>query len=154
MDALVRLTHIALQLMLARRTGWILNIASLAGCQPVPYMSVYGATKAFVLEFSLSLWEEVRRKGVVVTCVCPGPVKTGFFSRGGFEARMEDFTRLSATADWVAEEAYWALVNGRPVFIPGRLNRVSAFLQRFVPMKVVTKLAGKVLRPRTPEGVP
>lgn len=148
MDALVRLTHLALQPMLARRSGWIMNIASLAAFQPTPYMGAYGATKAFVLQFSLSLWEEVRRQGVVVTCVCPGPVRTGFFSRGGYEARMKDFTRLSTTADWVAEKAYRALVRKKPVCMPGGFNRLLVFTQRFVPLKVIAKLAGKVLGPR------
>ncbi len=144
MSALVRLTHLVLPEMLSGRRGWIMNIASAAAFQPTPYMGVYGATKAFVLSFSMSLWEEVRRAGVVVTCVCPGPVRTGFFDRGGYEAR-HDFTRFAVEADWVADRAYRALVRKKPVFIPDRLNRLSRFLQRFIPLKAVAKLAGKVL---------
>jgi uncharacterized protein len=147
MAALVRLTHLVLPGMLARRRGWIMNIASTAGFQPTPYMTVYGATKAFVKQFSLGLWEEVRRQGVVVTCVCPGPVKTGFFTRGGYETRMKDFTRLSADADSVAQTAYRALSKGKPACIPGCLNALGAFIQRFVPLSGVTRLAGKILGP-------
>lgn len=147
MNALVRLTHLALPGMLARRRGWIMNIASLAGFQPTPYMTVYGATKAFVKQFSLGLWEEVRRRGVVVTCVCPGPVKTGFFSRGGYETRMKDFTRLAAEAGAVAQTAHRALSRKKPVCVPGRLNALGVFLERFAPLSAVTRLAGKVLGP-------
>ncbi len=147
MDALARLTHLALPAMLARRTGWIMNIASMAGFQPTPYMGVYGATKAFVRDFSLALREEVRRRGVVVTCVCPGPVRTGFFSRGGYEARMKDFDRFSVDADWVAGKAFRALARGRALCVPGATNKAALFLQRFAPLTFVTRVSGRVLGP-------
>jgi short-subunit dehydrogenase len=148
MAALVHLTHSALPAMLSRRRGWIMNVASALGFQPAPYMAVYGATKAFVLGFSMSLWEEVRQAGVVVTCVCPGPVKTEFLDRGGCETRKQEFTRFAVTADRVAEASYRALIRKKPFCVPDRLNRLSVFLQRFVPLKTVAKLSGRVLGPR------
>lgn len=147
MTALVRLTHWALPQMLSRRSGWIVNVASAAAFQPTPYMGVYGATKSFVLNFSMSLWEEVRRAGVVVTCVCPGPVETEFFDRGGYETRKQGFTRLAVRADWIAEQSYKALIKKKAFCLPGRVNAAGAFLNRFVPLKAVTKLVGKVLGP-------
>ena len=147
MNALVRLTHLALPGMLARCRGWIMNLASLASFQPTPYMTVYGATKAFVKQFSLGLGEEVRRRGVVVTCICPGPVKTGFFSRGGYETRMKDFTRLAAEADAVAQIAYRALLKKKPLCVPGRLNALGVFLERFAPTSALTRAAGRILGP-------
>ncbi len=147
MDAVTRLTHLALPAMLARRSGWILNVASMAGFQPTPHMGVYGATKAFVRNFSLALREEVRRRGVVVSCLCPGPVRTGFFSRGGYEARMKDFDRFSVDADWVAEKAFRALARGRALCVPGAMNQAALFLQRFAPLTFVTRVSGKVLGP-------
>ncbi len=147
MSALVRLTHLVLPEMLSRRRGWIMNIASVAAFQPTPYMGGYGATKSFVLSFSMSLWEEVRRAGIVVTCVCPGPVRTGFFDRGGFQAR-HDFTKLAIEADWLADRACRAMAKKKPVFVPDRLNRSSLLLQRLLPLKAVTRLAGKVLGPQ------
>lgn len=146
MTALVQLTHLALPGMLSRREGWILNVASAAAFQPTPYMAAYGATKAFVLSFSMGLWEEVRRAGVVVTCMCPGPVKTEFFDRGGFLERKQEFTRLSLEPDRIAEVSYSALAGKNPFRLPGRLNALGALLTRFVPLKTVTKLVGKVLR--------
>lgn len=147
MNALLRLTHLVLPRMLTRRSGAIMNIASMAGFQPTPYMSVYGATKAFVLNFSLCLWEEVRRRGIVITCVCPGPVRTGFFSRGGYETRMQDFTRLSHSAEWIAEQSYRALLKKKPFVIPGRLNALAVFFQRFAPRWLTTRVAAFALRP-------
>lgn len=146
--ALVRLTRLVLPEMLSRRRGWILNVASVAGFQPTPYMAVYGATKAFVLNFSMSLWEEVRRKGLVVTCVCPGPVKTEFFDRGGFETRKNEFNRVAVPADRVARAAYQALAKRRPVRVPEWTSRLRLGLQRLIPTPTVTKLAGRILRPR------
>jgi hypothetical protein len=148
MAALVRLTYLALPEMLSRGRGWIMNIASAAAFQPTPHMAIYGATKAFVLSFSMALWEEVRRRGVVVTCICPGPVQTEFFNRGGFETRKQEFTRLAVAADWIAETSYRALLKNKPLCVPDRLNRLSRLLQRFLPLKAMTKLTGKVLRPK------
>ncbi len=146
MTALVRLTHWVLPDMLERRSGWIMNIASTAAFQPTPFMGAYGATKSFVLSLSLALREEVRQKGITVTCVCPGPVKTGFFDRGGFEARR-DFTRLAANADTVAEKSYQALAKKKAVYIPGCLNTIGSVLVRLSPLRVATRMAGKVLGP-------
>lgn len=148
MHALVRLTHGLLPGMLERRSGWILNIASLAGFQPTPYMAVYGATKSFVLDFSMALWQEVRKRGVHVACICPGPVATEFFARGGYEERRADFTKKAADPAWIAEQAYRALVRRKPVLIPGASNKLAAFLQRFAPLKLVTRVSGKLLGPK------
>jgi uncharacterized protein len=149
MHALVRLTHGVLPGMLARRSGWILNIASLAGFQPTPYMGVYGATKSFVLDFSMALWQEVRKRGVHVACICPGPVATEFFDRGGYEERRADFTKKAADPAWIAEQAYRALVRRKPVLIPGASNKLAAFLQRFAPLKLVTKVSAHLLGPKS-----
>lgn len=148
MHALVRLTRGVLPGMLERRSGWVLNIASLAGFQPTPYMAVYGATKSFVLDFSMALWEEVRKRGVHVACICPGPVATEFFDRGGYVERRADFTKKAADPASIAELAYAALVRRRPVVIPGMSNKLAAFLQRFAPLKLVTRVSAKLLGPK------
>ncbi len=147
MTALVRLTHLVLREMVERRTGHVVNIASTAAFQPTPYMSVYGATKAFVLSFSMSAWEEVRRRGVRVTCIAPGPVKTEFFDRGGYESRKALFTRTALDADWLADAVYDKMVQGVPTYVPGLTNKLGAWLQRFVPLRAVTRFSGRLLRP-------
>src|ERR1043166_36373 len=147
-SALIQLTHTILPQMIERRSGAILNIASTAAFQPTPYMAVYGATKSFVLSFSMSLWRELAGTGLRVTCVCPGPVKTEFFDRGGYETRRVDYLKHSVEPDWLADQAFHALANRRAVLIPGFINRLGAFLTRFTPIKTVTRISERLLGPR------
>lgn len=147
MDVLVRLTHIVLPAMLERRCGWILNVASMASFQPCPYMGVYGATKAFVLNHSMALREELRGTGVTVTAVCPAGVKTEFFDRGGFDGRRDQFLSIACEPDFVADKAVNALRKRQAYVIPGLKNRLTVFIQRFVPLTTVTRVAAKILGP-------
>jgi uncharacterized protein len=148
MNAVVRLTHAVLPAMLERKRGHILSIASTAAFQPTPYMAVYGATKSFVLSFSMALWLETRKCGVGVTCVCPGPVATEFFDRGGYESRKGDFSKVAMSADRVALEAIRAMAGRRSVYVPGWKNKIGAIMQRFAPLRTVTRLTGKLLGPK------
>src|SRR5262249_2869360 len=86
--ALVDLTRLYLPAMLERDNGAIINVGSIAAFQPVPYMAVYGATKAFVLSFTEALWAETRGTGVRVTALCPGSTETGFFDIAGENAQV------------------------------------------------------------------
>ncbi|MFQ5411142.1 MAG: SDR family NAD(P)-dependent oxidoreductase [Phycisphaerae bacterium] len=148
MGAVVRLTHLVLPAMCDRGTGAIMNIASTAAYQPTPYMAVYGATKAFVLSFSMAIWEEARRRGVGVTCVCPGPVRTEFFDHGGFESRKAAFSRTGHDSEVIAELAYRQLARGRAAYVPGLLNRIGAVLTRFAPLRIATQASARLLRPK------
>ncbi len=145
MTALVRLTKLVLPEMLDRRSGHIVNLASTAAFQPTAYMAVYGATKSFVLDFSLALWEEVRRKGVRVTCICPGPVRTEFFDHGGFQSQRTRFMRTALDPDRLAGAAFRRIARGRVVYVPGILNKLGAFLVRFGSLKTVTRVTAKLL---------
>lgn len=148
MNAVVRLTRAVLPGMIERQRGHVLSIASTAAFQPTPHMAVYGATKAFVLSFSMGIWQEVRKKGVGVTCVCPGPVETEFFDRGGFESRKGDFSKVAMSPERVAAEAIVALRSRRSVYVPGWKNKIGAVMQRFAPLRTVTRITGKVLGPK------
>jgi short-subunit dehydrogenase len=145
---LVGLTRLLCPEMILRRKGWVLNVASTAAFQPTPYMAVYGATKSFVLDFSMAIGEELRGTGVRVTCLCPGPVRTGFFNRGGYESRAGDFQRLAASADFVARKAIRGLKYGKRVVIPGWMNKLSALVVRLASLKAVTRVSGRILGPR------
>jgi len=114
--AVVDLTHALLPAMLAHGTGTIINVASLGGFQPAPYLAVYGATKAFVLSFSQALAAELRGRGIHVLALCPGPVTTAFFDvLGSREAAIGQ--ELSAEA--VVATALAALENRRSLVVPG-----------------------------------
>lgn len=113
---------------LRQRGGWILNVASIAGFQPVPYMATYAATKAFVLHWSLALDEELRGSGVRALAVCPGPTESQFFRRAGFP-RPPGATR-GQTAEAVVEEALQALHRGRGMVVTGWTHRwVTRFMR-------------------------
>src|SRR5262245_39586770 len=143
--ALVELTHRFLLPMRARKQGTIINVASTAGFQPVPFMATYAASKAFVLSFSEALWEENRQFGVHVMALCPGVTETNFFEA----ARMEQPPmRLAQTPEEVVETAIRGLNRRKGVIISGWPNRLTVFAERVFPRSVVVKIAGKALRGR------
>lgn len=146
--SLVELTHRLLPGMLARGSGRIVNIASTAAFQPTPYFAAYGASKAFVMNFSLALWYELKDRGVGVTCVCPGPVATEFFDRGGLEDQKQAFLKTGMTPEEIADATFRAVAVRRTLVIPGWLNRISTFAPRFGPLRFATRVAAMLLKPR------
>ncbi len=124
-SALVELTGLFLPAMRQRRQGWIMNVASTAAFQPGPLMSVYFASKAFVLHFSEALGEELRNSGISVNAFCPGPTLTEFRAVSN---RRDDLPVEAGVPDaaTVAAAGYAALWQGLRVFIPGLKNRLMA----------------------------
>jgi len=147
-ESLVLLTHAFLPDLRARGRAAILNVASVAGFQPTPYMAVYGATKAFVLSFSEALAEELRGSGVSVGAFCPGPVTTEF---GAVAGTGERFGNVPArlTAEQAALEAILQLERGEVVRVPTALYGFTTRLVSFVPRALVRRLAGRVQRERS-----
>jgi hypothetical protein len=121
---------------LARHRGGILNVGSMAGFLPGPGMTVYYATKAYVLSFSEALHSELKRRGVRVSVLCPGPVPTEFASRAGVTGSLAP-NFLSQPAETVAEAGYHGLMRGERVIIPGLNNRLIALLIRVVPRRLL-----------------
>jgi hypothetical protein len=141
MTALVVLTKLYLPGMLAARNGKILNVASTAAFQPGPLMALYYASKAFVLSFSEAIANELQGTGVSVTALCPGPTATGFQARTGLE-KSRLFQRMKVMdARTVAEAGYRGLMAGKPVVIPGLMNKLLVQSVRFSPRALVTKIA-------------
>ena len=141
--ALMRLTHAALGPMVERGRGGVINVASVGAFQPVPHMATYAATKAFVLHFSEALHEEVKGKGVTVTCLCPGAVKTDFQQVAGVD---ESRLRAWKSADDVVESALKAVSARRAIVMPGLLNRVTAGAVKLMPRFVVRRIAGSMFK--------
>ena len=139
-NAVVALTHMALQGMLARGKGRILNIASTAAFQPGPGMAMYFATKSFVLPFSEAVADEVRGTGVTVTAHCPGATSTNFTETAGNGESLL-FRLGAAPADKVARHAYRSMMKGKAVAIEGLMNWLSAFSVRFSPRALATRVA-------------
>lgn len=150
-NTLTRLTRLVLPGMIARSAGQIVNIASMAGFQPFPYMSAYAATKAFVINLSFGLYEELRDSGVVVTCVCPGTTRTGFFDRGNFVHRRSEILKMGADPAGVAAECVRAIAKQKRLFVPGRGNRLAAAFQRMLPSRFLARLIGRFMKPHPPK---
>ncbi len=129
---------------LSHQGGHILNIASTAAFQPTPHMATYGASKAFLLYWSLALREELRRSGVGVTAVCPGPTATGFGVRAGLAAGTVS-GRFGHTAQQVALMALKGFAGNRPVVICGARNRFLAWFASHTPKAFSARIAGKVI---------
>jgi short-subunit dehydrogenase len=143
-EAVVRLSRLFLPRMVERRRGWVLVLASTASFQPVPYLSTYAATKAFDRFFALGIAAEVARFGVKVTALCPGPTESEFFDvahAGAFKGRG-----TQPAAD-VARLAVEALARGQRTIVPYLGGRFTAFLVRFLPVGLLTRVIEKAARP-------
>ncbi len=141
--SLVELTHLFLQPMLARKQGTIINVASTAAFQPVPFMATYAATKAFVLSFSEALWEENRTRGIQVMALCPGVTETNFFeaARG-----QKPPARVAQTPEEVVDTALRGLAQNRSHIISGWTNYFMTQSERLVPRSLITRVAGRMMR--------
>lgn len=146
--AVVELTHLFLGPMRERKRGTIINVASTAAFQPVPYMATYAATKAFVLSFSEALWEENRLHGVHVMALCPGVTETNFFEAAGMDHPP---MRMIQSAEEVVETALRALQRQKSAVVSGWTNLLAMEAERFFPRTFVTKVVGKAMRSRIEE---
>lgn len=146
--ALMRLTYLFVPAMKERGNGKILNVASIASFQPGPLMSVYYASKAFVLSFSEALAVELKKTGVTVTALCPGPIRTGFEKTANL-AYSGLFKNLKvASAEKVARFGYKKMKKGKVVTIQGGSNRFLVFSTRFAPRSLVRKVVYKIMKLR------
>jgi len=140
-DVNIKAVHILTKLYLAdfekRNSGYIMNVASIAGFLSGPLMSTYYATKGYVLKFSTAIYEELRRKNsnVHISVLCPGPVDTEFNNRAGV-----NFMISGHTGKYVADYALKKMFKKKLLIIPGGLIKTGAFLQRLVPTKLLLKI--------------
>jgi short-subunit dehydrogenase len=144
--SVVDLTKRFLPSMMARRSGRILNIASIAAFLPGPWMSVYFATKAFLLSWSQAIDYELKPNGITVTTLCPGPTESEFKVRAGSE-RSRLFEAYVMDAPRVARVGYEAMMKGKAVAIPGLRNKMIPVAARLTPRPLIAKLSHRAARP-------
>ena len=143
--ALTHLTQLFLPGMLERKSGGILNVASIAGFQPVPYLAVYAATKAFVLNLSEALWAECKDRGVRVFCLCPGNTLTRFHQSAGIGRRSMLF---SASAVDVARFALRKfLKTDQPSAVYGLWNKLMMLSEKVAPRRLIIFFTGMIYQP-------
>jgi short-subunit dehydrogenase len=144
---LTELTHLLLLGMVERRGGGIINISSTACFQPVPYTSVYAATKAYVTSFSMGLAEEVAEYGVKILALCPGGTATNFFDAGQFSTVKLPGRLQSPEA--VVEVGLAAFDRGRNLAVTRFLERLMIFALRLAPRRRAARIAGNMFRPKS-----
>ncbi len=144
-SAVVELTGLFLPLMQQKRAGAIINVSSIAGFQPIPYMSVYAASKAFILNFSEALWAENKDLGVKILAVCPGPTESEFYNRADFPDSATGLNGMTmASAEKVVKESLKALDKAQSTVVAGGFaNQIIVNLPRLVPRNFLVDIVGK-----------
>ncbi len=147
-SALVALTHRYLQKMRERKRGVIINVASTASFQPIPFMATYAASKAFVRSFSEAIAEENRPHGITVSALCPGPTETNFFSASRINENVKSAMGQKGmqSSEEVVEEALNAVKKGKAQVVSGWKNYFLAGSVSLVPNFLITRTIAGVLR--------
>jgi uncharacterized protein len=143
--AVVELTHSLLPSLMEHPQAGIINVASTAGFQPIPYASLYAATKSFLMSFSMGLQEELRHTRVSVVTLCPGRIlarPTPGTATNGHHM----FGFIYQSAEDVVQAALESLANGCGLVIPGFANKLSVFAQRLIPRGTVPRLVARMSR--------
>jgi short-subunit dehydrogenase len=143
--ALTRLTRHYYPQFVERNEGGFIQIASLAGFVPTPFMAVYGATKAFVLNLTAALAEELKDTNVRMLAVCPGPVPTEFQQRAGYQLLGPE-NKAAISAEEVVKISMRAYERGKSVVVPGNRNAAAAFLSRLGSPEFLARAAAVTMR--------
>lgn len=137
-NSLVALCHLFLPQLKLQPKAFILNIASSAAYQAVPYLSLYAASKSLVLSFSRGLRYELRKTSVSVTCVCPGSTDTDFATTAQVgEKAMKTAQKVNMTPEQVGKAAVAAMVAGKAEVITGAINKLGGFLTWLLPKSIL-----------------
>lgn len=137
--ALTEITKMFLPIMIDHGEGAIMNVASTAAFCAGPKMATYYASKAYVLNFTEALYEELRNTEIKVSCLCPGPVKTSFQEKSGIR-KSEAAKKALMTAKEVAKVAYKDFNKGKLIIVPGFKNKVIILLNKFIPRSLSRKI--------------
>lgn len=150
MQSLVALTYKIIPLLQQQPEAYILNVSSTAAYQAVPTLSLYAASKAFVLSFTRGLRHEWKNKGITVCCLCPGPINTGFIDRAGLTSIKATAERFGMHPDEVAASAIKGMFRKKAEMIPGIVNYLSAMATRIFPKVMVENIAAGLYKKATP----
>ena len=145
MNAVVELTYHFLPVLKQQPKAYIMNIASSAAYQAVPYLGLYAATKTFVLQFSRALHYELRNSSVSVTCISPGATDTDFANRAKVGPKaLKAADKFNMTPVKVAAIAVDSMFSGKTEVVTGFINKLGAFITRILPKKVIENGAAKL----------
>jgi uncharacterized protein len=147
-EAVVTLTGAFLPGMLQRGRGGVIVVASTAGMQPLPYEAVYGASKAFALNFTEGLHAELKGTGVKALAVNPGPVPTEWQQVAGYDDVGGEMMPGAIEADQVVSEALHSYDRGKRSMVPGRFFRNFMRLNSVTPRNVKLAVSERMYRPK------
>lgn len=142
--AAVQLMRRAVPDMLRRKQGGVLTVSSVAGHQCAPYQAAYAGTKAFLLNLSNSVHQELKKTGVAVTALCPGVTDTEFFQAAGYR-KLTGFLKWRMSPEKVARAGLRGLARGRMEVVPGFTNKMLLFTQRFVPRSFAAAVSRRLM---------
>lgn len=146
------ITHAFLPVLKRFRKSYLLNVCSTTAYQPVPYLTVYAASKAFILSFNRSLKHELRNTSVSLSYLSPGATDTAFVVRAGMKQHtLKTATRFNMTADEVGAIAVSGLFKGKEAIVPGFLNKLNAVLPKFFPVSFVRRIAASIYEEKKPK---
>jgi hypothetical protein len=148
-EAVVTLTRAFLPGMIERGRGGVITVASTAGMQPLPYEATYGASKAFALNFTEALHEELRGTGVRMLAVNPGPVPTEWQQVAGYEESGAEMMPGKIEADQVVREALRSYDGGKRSMVPGRFFRNFMRVNNLTPRGIRVRVAGRMYKPKS-----
>ncbi len=143
---IVELTNRLVPAMIERKRGGIINVSSMAGFQPIPWATVYSATKAFLTTFSLAMEAELKRFDVCVVTLCPGRLRVAPEDVGAAGERKK-FPGGEQSHEDVVNTALRTLDSGGGLVIPGAVNKFAAFAERFIPRGQVARFVKKISKP-------
>ncbi len=146
MDACISIAYTFLKNSDSKQRRYILNTVSTGAYQPVPTMAIYSATKSFMLSFSRALREELKKKNVYVTALCPGGTYSDFFDAAQMAKVIEKNAQFMMTADKVAKVGLQAVMKNKSVAIPGLANKVGALASKLTPHDIVVPMAGNIFK--------
>lgn len=148
-SALTFLTKAVVRNMRKYGGGKILNVASTAAFKPGPMMSVYYASKSYVLSFSLAVSAELKKSGISISVLCPGPLNTGFLGKAFSAVSIHESVVNTAEPDYAARYGYMQMLKGRRLIIPGTRNRILHFIASVLPAGFLADLLYKIKKKKS-----
>ncbi|MFI5218101.1 MAG: SDR family NAD(P)-dependent oxidoreductase [Bacteroidia bacterium] len=142
--SLTRLTHLMIPVLKKQKQSYILNVASTSAYQAIPTMSVYAATKAFVILFTRGLKMELEKSNISVSCLSPGTTDTDFMNRANMDALKETAAKFNMKPEVVAKIAVGGMLKHKAEIIPGFINWISAQMSYLVPKSIPENVAKKI----------
>ncbi|MBL0310546.1 MAG: SDR family oxidoreductase [Bacteroidetes bacterium] len=147
MDSMIKIAHEFLRHSDPNQPRYLLNTSSAGAFQPVPFITIYSATKSFIFSFSLGIRHELRKQGVHVTAFCPGGIESDFFGPAQMEEVVKKNARFMQKPGPAVKIAMDGLLKNKAFVIPGLVNKAGAIVAQIFPYSIVVPTAARLYDP-------